>query len=62
MKESSRFVCIEKQGGPVGAEVWVDTKTGVNYLFIREGFAGGLTTLLDVEGKPIVSQEYKSKE
>ena len=61
MKESSRFICTEKQGGPVGAEVWVDTKTGVNYLYIREGFSGGLSPLLNADGKPIVSHDYENK-
>ena len=33
-------------------EVWVDTETGVNYLYHR-GNAGGLTVLLDKDGKPV---------
>lgn len=32
-----------------------DTETGVNYLFQQGGYAGGLTPLLDREGKPIIS-------
>ena len=31
-----------------------DKETGVNYLFIASGFAGGLTPLLDAEGKPVI--------
>lgn len=60
MKDSSRFICVNKQSGQTVTEVWVDTVTGVNYLFIREGFSGGLTPLLDAEGKPIVSYEHRS--
>ena len=33
----------------------VDTKTGVNYLWHAEGYTGGLTVLLDRDGKPVVS-------
>ena len=31
-------------------------ETGVNYLFIANGFGGGLTPLLDAEGKPIITK------
>ena len=36
-------------------EIYVDRKTGVNYLFSSSGNAGGLCVLVDREGKPIVS-------
>ena len=36
-------------------EIWVDTQTGINYLFHQNGYAGGLTVLLDREGKPVIS-------
>ena len=35
--------------------IYVDRKTGVNYLFSSYGNAGGLTVLVDRDGKPIVS-------
>ena len=35
--------------------VLVDRKTGVNYLWTASGYAGGLTVLVDAEGKPIVT-------
>ena len=35
--------------------ILVDRQTGVNYLFVAYGYAGGLTPLLDREGKPVVS-------
>ena len=37
------------------SEIWVDTKTGVNDFFHQSGYAGGLTVLLDREGKPVIS-------
>ena len=38
-----------------GVEIWVDKKTGVNYLFKSSGYAGGICPLIDAEGKPIVT-------
>ncbi len=35
--------------------IWVDKETGVNYLFVSSGYAGGLTPLLDRDGKPVVT-------
>lgn len=36
-------------------EIYVDRKTGVNYLFAASGYAGGLCVMVDRDGKPIVS-------
>ena len=36
-------------------EIYVDRKTGVNYLFSSCGNAGGLCVLVDRDGKPIIS-------
>lgn len=57
MKEDARFVrCYEQSGLVKGSlEIWVDTVTGVNYLFRSSGYAGGLTPLLDAEGRPVVT-------
>ncbi len=55
-KAETRFVCIEKQGGAFERlEIWVDMKTGVHYLYRQSGYSGGMTPLLDCEGKPVVS-------
>ncbi len=56
--KSDRFVCTEISGGAfsdVQSRVLVDRKTGVNYLWTTAGYAGGLTVLVDAEGKPIVT-------
>lgn len=50
-----RFVKIYSQGLVGSMEIWVDTLTGVNYLWQQTGYGGGLTALLDREGKPIIS-------
>ena len=34
---------------------WVDKETGVNYVFHQSGYAGGMTALLDKDGKPVIS-------
>ena len=36
-------------------EIWIDKETGVNYLYHSSGYAGGLTVLLDKDGKPVVT-------
>lgn len=55
MGKDERFEKIYGQGTLNVTEIWVDRETGVNYLFHVSGYAGGLTPLLDREGKPIVS-------
>ena len=42
------------------ASIIIDKETGVNYLFVHRGYGGGLTPLLDAEGKPIITKDgYK---
>ncbi len=36
-------------------QIFVDTKTGVNYFYHNCGYGGGLTVLVDKDGKPIVT-------
>ena len=55
MAKKDRFERVYSQGTVTVTEVWVDKETGVNYLFHAGGYAGGLTPLLDREGKPVVS-------
>lgn len=55
MAQEKRFVKIYSDGAFGSNEIWVDTKTGVNYLFHASGYAGGLTVLLDREGKPVIT-------
>ena len=55
MAKKKRFVKIHSDGAFSGNEIWVDTQTGVNYFYRQAGNSGGLTVLLDRDGKPIVS-------
>ena len=50
-----RFIKIYDDGAFGSNEIWVDTQTGVNYLFHASGYAGGLTPLLKPDGTPVVT-------
>lgn len=61
-----RFIKTVVDGGGFSDNhmaIYVDKKTGVNYLFTCSGNAGGLCVLVDRDGKPIVStlpvEEFK---
>ena len=57
-KKEDRFVIIESEGNGLTSanrKVIVDRVTGVNYLFFHDGYAGGLTVLVDAMGKPLVT-------
>lgn len=54
MAKRHRFKRVYNQG--MGSmEIWVDQETGVNYLYRQSGYAGGMTVLLDKDGKPVVT-------
>ena len=53
--DSNRFKKIYSQGKMNVTEIWVDTETGVNYMYHASGYSDGLTPLLDREGKPIIT-------
>ena len=54
MAKNNRFVKIFSQSmGSI--EIWVDKETGVNYLYRQSGYSGGLTVLLDENGKPVIT-------
>ena len=52
----NRFKKVYQQGRLDVVEIWVDTETGVNYMFRKDGYAGGLTPLLDKDGNPVITQ------
>ena len=55
MGKEKRFVKTYAQGAVNITEIWVDRRTGVNYVFHAGGYAGGLTPLLDQDGKVVVT-------
>ena len=53
-KKEERFIRVHSEN--FGSEmILVDKKTGVNYLFVQSGYAGGLTPLLNPDGTPVVT-------
>ena len=54
MAKEKRFEKVYSQGTS-GVEIWVDQETGVNYVWRGSGYAGGLTVLLDRDGKPVIT-------
>lgn len=59
MARDDRFEIILSEGNGLTSptrKVLLDTATGVQYLFVQDGYAGGLTPLLDRDGKPLTWQ------
>ena len=54
MPKEKRFEKVYSQGAG-SIEIWVDKETGVNYLFHASGYSGGLTVLLDKDGRPVIT-------
>ncbi len=53
---ADRFVVGHKESTlNTSTQVIVDTATGVCYLWHRDGYGGGLTPLLDKDGKPVIT-------
>lgn len=56
-----RFEVIYKDGHQIKDEglrqIIVDRETGVHYLVWARGYAGGITPLLDAEGKPVIEKK-----
>ena len=54
--KNERFTVKEKYGNTISGlmQVIIDRETGVNYLQVISGNAGGLAPLLDAEGKPAI--------
>ena len=55
--DEKRFVRIYKQETLTTVlEIWMDRDTGVNYLYRRNGYSGGMTVWVDRDGKPLIGQ------
>ena len=59
MSVKKRFDVMESAGNPLSGSghqvVLRDRHTGVQYLFVQVGYAGGLTVLVDADGKPLTA-------
>ena len=51
-----RFLKTFSQGLADGFEIWLDTATGVNYLYRMNGYGGGLTPLLGPGGEVVITK------
>ena len=57
-KKEDRFIKTVVDGGGLSDNymaIYVDKQTGVNYIYASSGYGGGITPLLDREGKPIIT-------
>lgn len=54
-----RFEEIHTEGVASGNKIIVDKETDVHYLFSWSGYAGGITPLLDKDGKPVINSNQK---
>ena len=61
MSKQKRFEEVYTQGMMKGMEIWVDNETGVNYLCYVNGYAGGMTPLLDSMGNVVVTPVSQRK-
>ncbi len=56
-KDTKRFETVHNERS-TGCKIIVDKETGVHYLYVSAGYGGGLTPLLDKDGKPVVNTNY----
>ena len=60
MSKLERFEVLLKEGSSLtdAGQVVIlrDKETGVQYLWVKSGYAGGLTPLLDADGKPVTDR------
>ena len=57
-----RFEVVEKEGFSQGTRIIVDKETGVQYLLAWWTSVGGLTVLVDKDGKPLLDKRYAKEE
>ena len=56
MSKPKRFETVYQESTVLTEKtIFVDKETGVNYVFHASGYAGGMTPLLDRDGKPVIS-------
>lgn len=57
MSKPKRFETVYQESTVLTEKtIFVDKETGVNYLYIANGNGGGLTPLLNSDGKPVVTR------
>ncbi len=56
-----RFEVVDREGFSAGTRIIVDTETGVQYVLAWWMNVGGVTVLLDQDGKPLLDPRYARK-
>ena len=54
LREDERFECVYFQDYKA---IYVDVETNVMYLFVKSGYGGGLTVMVDETGAPLLWNE-----
>ena len=57
MGKNDRFQIVQQEGNGLSLPqciVLMDTATGVQYLFVQSGYAGGLCPLVNRDGGPLM--------
>ena len=57
MEKKDRFQIVHQEGNGLTSPqrmVLMDTTTGVQYLFVQSGYAGGLCPLVNRDGGPLM--------
>ena len=57
MGKNDRFQIVQEEGNGLTSPqriVLMDTTTGVQYLFVQSGYAGGLCPLVNRDGGPLM--------
>lgn len=57
MAKNDRFQIVQQEGNGLTSPqrvVLMDTTTGVQYLFVQSGYAGGLCPLVNRDGGPLM--------
>jgi len=57
-KKEKRFEIVHSESSKAfsGTMILRDKQTGVHYLYVASGYGGGLTVLLDNDGKPVIDK------
>lgn len=55
-RKEKRFVVYNESMGMSSVKIIMDKMTGVHYLYFFDGCSGGLTALLDKDGKPFIQK------
>ena len=49
-------IIVEARHAKGTIHVQLEEETGVNYLYVQNGYSGGLTPMMDADGKPVITK------